>query len=350
MGTNSNGKGTIMKTVKNGKVIVRRIGGISPAPIDATSKPTGRQAPRIAAVGHDVITVTPAMAESFLSGQLPNRNLRDNSIERYARDMQAGAWHLNGESLIFSGTEDEVRKGKQEAGLLDGQHRMWAVVYGNVPVTFLAVWGVPAESRESIDTGDKRSFGDVLAMKGSLNSHVMAGAARWWHWYDTAFDTIKSGAVSVRPTHAELMQAVKAHEASLADASSIVGGSKGRRVLSPSIAAFVVSGAIENGYRDQAVHFMQILGNGTDNESEEYEWGPTHPVYHLYQKLIQQRTDKTRTPSLVTAAYTMKAFHAFANKQVMKTLRWATASERSEAFPRFEPKNKPLKAVKARKV
>lgn len=330
----TNGNGTVVVS-KAPAPFTRRPGGKNLAAIDASAKPTSRLAPRIAGIGSAVITITPAMAERYLEGKLPNRNLKEPDIERYIRDIKAGAWHLNGESMIFSGNEDAVRNGWAQAGLLDGQQRSWAIVLSGTPIQTLVSWGVPPESMESIDTGAKRSFGDVLTIKGRKNSASMAGAARWMWWYDNAFDTVRSGAVAVKPTHNELAVTVEKHPY-LEEASAIAMASKARTFISPSISAFVVTGAIEVGLRAEAIQFMDVLGKGMDPSRE---WGTTHPVYHLYQRFQSQRNNakEKKTPSLVACALMLKAFNSYAAGEEMRSLKWNyLSSEKPEPFPRFE--------------
>lgn len=58
------------------------------------------------------------MAETWLSRNSNNRNLRGQVIASYARDMKSGAWVLNGETVKIA----------SNGQLLDGQHRLNAVV------------------------------------------------------------------------------------------------------------------------------------------------------------------------------------------------------------------------------
>jgi hypothetical protein len=322
----------------NDSTVRRRPGGRNVAPIDATARPTSRIAPRIESIGHAVITVTPAMAAKYLEGKLPNRTIKNDQIDRQVRDIKAGAWHLNGEPFIFSGDEQSVRRGLPEAGLLDGQQRSWSIVEANIPVTTLVVWGVPPESMESIDTGSKRTFGDLLTIRGNNNSTLIAATARWWYWYDTAINTNKAGSASIRPTHHELTETIENHPSITKAATIIASNKKARLLLTPGIGAFVVSGAMEHGWDEEAERFVHVVGAGMDDRGE---WGLSHPLYHLYQKLQANRANESKMPTTVVAAYEIKAFNAFAFNRPMRALKWQHLSDKPEPFPQFEkrPKN-----------
>jgi hypothetical protein len=92
-------------------------------------------------------TITPKMAitmleESKKSGGR-NRNLRDRAVTRYADDMIAGRWQDNGQPIVFNGS----------AMILDGQHRLHAIVKSGIPQRTLVVRGVEGDAMLTIDTG-----------------------------------------------------------------------------------------------------------------------------------------------------------------------------------------------------
>lgn len=64
--------------------------------------------------------ITPETAKSWLLKNVHNRPLRDGLVTTYATDMANEQWQSNGESIKFS----------SEGELLDGQHRLAAVIFG----------------------------------------------------------------------------------------------------------------------------------------------------------------------------------------------------------------------------
>lgn len=121
----------------------------------------------------EIITVTPAMAKEWLTRNTNNRNLRKRDIFNYARDMAAGQWLMNGESVKFS----------TDGQLLDGQHRLHAVIQAGVSVPMLVITGLPPETQYTMDAGIKRTAADALNLDGQKNAVVLASVLRRiWMW------------------------------------------------------------------------------------------------------------------------------------------------------------------------
>ncbi|MEH7879332.1 hypothetical protein V7799_17715 [Rhizobium laguerreae] len=72
--------------------------------------------PQLTALKVKAVMVTPEMAENILAARGPNRNVSASVINKYARDMLAGRWQLNGQTIKIS----------KDGQLLDGQHRLEA--------------------------------------------------------------------------------------------------------------------------------------------------------------------------------------------------------------------------------
>lgn len=120
-------------------------------------------------VGSQILDVTPAMASEWLRDAHQNRKVRTTFVSRLAEAMRAGEWRSNGQPLIFS-----------DAGrLLDGQHRLLAVVESGETVRFLIVRGVPEAAMVTIDRGTKRSFSDFLEIHGYSAGRLVSAAVRF---------------------------------------------------------------------------------------------------------------------------------------------------------------------------
>lgn len=113
--------------------------------------------------------VTPELAERWLKRNLKNRNVRPQTVARYARDMKAGKWHLDGTPIKFSA--DRV--------LLDGQHRLAAIIESGATITTAVVVGIDPTAQAVMDTGRARTAADMLAINGEKNTTTLAAAARF---------------------------------------------------------------------------------------------------------------------------------------------------------------------------
>lgn len=112
--------------------------------------------------------VTPTMALAWLENAAKNRNIADSTVRRYGADMEAGRWTLNGQGIIFD------INGK----LVDGRHRLTALVATNSEVRMLVVRGAKPEAFETMDSGRGRTLANTLGIEGHKNAAATSAAAR----------------------------------------------------------------------------------------------------------------------------------------------------------------------------
>lgn len=103
--------------------------------------------------------ITPDMAREYLSVNKNNRSLRSDKVDTFARDMENGRWELSHQGIAFA----------ESGELIDGQHRLHAILRANVPVQMMVTRGIPAASMQIIDRGDSRTVHDVLTIQYQKN-------------------------------------------------------------------------------------------------------------------------------------------------------------------------------------
>jgi len=114
------------------------------------------------------ILVTPELAKEYLSHNTSNRVLNKRYIGKYVNEMKKGLWTLSNDAIIFS-----------ESGvLLNGQHRLTAVVQSGVTCEFLVGFGFPESTFNVLDSGKARSGGDVFRCNGIHNGTTLASIIR----------------------------------------------------------------------------------------------------------------------------------------------------------------------------
>lgn len=114
----------------------------------------------------ELVTITPEMAKDWVSRGTNFRSTKEARIASLASAIEAGHWELNGETIKFS------RRGH----LMDGQHRLSAIVKAGIPCPSFVVYGIP-EGRE-IDRGSKRTLAQQLSYEGVPNSATVAAVCR----------------------------------------------------------------------------------------------------------------------------------------------------------------------------
>lgn len=139
----------------------------------------------------EIVDVTPQLAETWLSRNPNNRNVRRAVVDSYARDIEAGRWRLNGETIKFG----------PGGVLLDGQHRLSAVAQTGTTVQMVIVRDLSNDVMATVDTGAKRSYGDALKLAGEDNTSTLAAVIRRAVMWERGMRT-NTGAI--KPTALEM--------------------------------------------------------------------------------------------------------------------------------------------------
>jgi len=120
-----------------------------------------------------VQTITPEDAKVLLQTNVNNRNLSRRRVIMYANDIKRGMWKLTGDSIKLAKNPktNEVR-------LIDGQHRLHAIVEAGVPVQTVVATGLDEDAFSVIDRGKTRTYNDVLGMSRIKNANTVASVIR----------------------------------------------------------------------------------------------------------------------------------------------------------------------------
>lgn len=165
-------------------------------------------------------TIDPNRAHMYLeraanAGQ-KQRHLSEKRVERFANAMLAGQWHLTHQTIGLD----------SEGVLIDGQHRLAAVVQSGTTQQFLVVYESDPETFDVIDTGTARTAGDTLAIAGYTNVNVLSASARMLMAYDTIKGTKNTlGSASSKMTTADVLRLVESKRGELLMASTGEGAS-----------------------------------------------------------------------------------------------------------------------------
>ena len=117
----------------------------------------------------EFINVTPRMAQDWLAFNKSNRRISLPVVEAYANDMRAGAWRLTHQGIGFA----------DDGTLIDGQHRLHAIVKAGFPVMLAVTRGLSSAAQEVVDAQKPRSVSDQLSLIDGLPSaNKYAGACR----------------------------------------------------------------------------------------------------------------------------------------------------------------------------
>lgn len=102
-----------------------------------------------ATIKAEVKQVTPAMAEKWLKKNHPkNRKVSWNRVTSFANDMRDGKWELTHQGVCFD----------KEGFLIDGQHRLYAVIEAKTSVDMFVVHNSRGNIDQPIDHGFVRNL------------------------------------------------------------------------------------------------------------------------------------------------------------------------------------------------
>lgn len=98
-----------------------------------------------------VETITPEKAKQYLEQNTNNyRKLSPSKVTQYANDMMAGQWEENGEPIQFA----------ENGVLLNGQHRLAAIVKSGVTISMPVIRGI-SNDVSLFDIGKARTAKDI---------------------------------------------------------------------------------------------------------------------------------------------------------------------------------------------
>jgi hypothetical protein len=120
--------------------------------------------------------ITPEIATRLIedSKDIRNRNVSDGHVKWLAEQMKTGKWVLNGEAIILD----------DEGQIVDGQHRLWAVIESGTTIESLVTRGVDRKGFATIDTGNARTAANVLNIVGKKDANALGAALSLIHRHE----------------------------------------------------------------------------------------------------------------------------------------------------------------------
>lgn len=261
-------------------------------------------------------TIDPRKAQKFLDTMGPNRPTQLKASQRIADAIQNGEWEVNGETIKF---DDEGR-------MIDGAHRCLAVTLAGKGIKTFVTHGLNKVSFDTIDTGRKRTVGDVFAKHGEENCNMLAAAVAWLYRFQ--LKAVQCGG-RITPTHRQSM-AILAENPSLRD--SCIWGQRCKRFLPSSVTA-VLHYLFAKKDQEDAEFFFEHLATGEELSRSSTK---TSAIHVLRARLEDNRASLTKLPASIVIAITIKAWNAMRSKRVVKTLRLTKGGDKPEDFPEIQ--------------
>ena len=144
--------------------------------------------------------VTPAIAEKLLTSNRINRRVRNEKVKEYANEMSLGKW--------MEDTGETIKITKC-GNLIDGQHRLLAIVLSQTPTYLHFSEGHDYEIFKVLDTGAIRSANDVFLIDGITGSNRLPSTITFYNNLKEGFNSHKQRRTS---TNNSLLEQYKSNE------------------------------------------------------------------------------------------------------------------------------------------
>jgi hypothetical protein len=246
--------------------------------------------------------ITPERAREYLGRNLNNRRIRKPSVACLARAIRQDEWQLTHQGIAFN----------CDGSLIDGQHRLLAIIEANKAVPMYVTRGAPKDTVRVIDAGTIRDDTDAANVSGlpEVTRNQVAIARRMKGGADFQFN--------LKFTRGEMLDFIREHLAAIQFASVGGGGHTN------SVVRSVVGRAWYSVNRDRLRQFMEVLASG------EMEGKADLAAISLRDQIIKSAKNYvTGDGRCVLYRKTETALRAFVERRPLKVL----AESKVERFP-----------------
>lgn len=258
-----------------------------------------------------MVTVTPEMATELLERNGHNRPLSEAHVQRIAGQIRAGKWRFNGDTIKIADTMD----------VLDGQHRLWAVIEARKPIDTILVYGIAKDAFATIDTMRKtRSGSDILSLIGvDRHAKYTAEGLKWLlRWQRKTLTEYR--APKNRIENSDVEEAFHNHPKMVNAVDRVI---KIRRIANPSIMSFLYY-VFYSQNAELAEQMIYTLENPERIALSD-------PFFRLRSYFTADHL--SHKDPLMTIALTIKAANAAKQGKKIDRLYWRSQGDKPEPFP-----------------
>jgi hypothetical protein len=272
---------------------------------------------KIPSRGIEQRSVTPEEAADLLKRNASNRQLREDRVELYVRELVDGNWGF-ADSMIVIGRDGVLK---------NGQHRLTAIVKSNVTMPNVTIqWDAPNDAQKYADRNRPRSGVDDLRIAGVKNALEVSAITSLLVRYEDD-KTLLSSSVRNRiisPSEREIAMAVYPE---VFEAAHLVvhlrSGLGNARLGSHAAVGFVFTLGLRR-FHEETRQFVELIRTGEDPN-------PSSPTRRLRDHFLGGRASGQ---TLTVAAIVIKAFNDFLSGTTRKSpYQWRA----DEKFPELGP-------------
>ena len=258
------------------------------------------------------VVIDPGLAVELLKGNVANRALTKSKVNKYAEDMRSGNWTADTAECI---------KLTSNMRLLDGQHRLSAIVESKKAVEMFVAYNVPETAMNNIDTGLTRSTKNIFELNGIQNAQTISSvvkkylAYKFFKWNTGTNDPVKQMEITNKQALDEYNSRQEFwHEliAKFAKCRATFKNVEVTYLISWYALCYDISPELTS------VYFTTLIsGIGFTNEKD--------PIYLFRQFLIEKAQTKNRSMNF---ALFVKSWNLTKKKQAISILRYVALQEK----------------------
>lgn len=309
-------------------------GGCSPLPFFYYRKESAMRYQVKKLTGHDCevfwLQIDPEDAKKLLdkSEGMNFRKLDSRRVSKYAVAMKSGHWTPRSGAIIILDTDGR---------LINGQHRLRAIIEAGVPVHSLVLVGADRLDDQNTDRGKPRLTSDYLAKEGHANATTLAAVLRLLWQLEMGIELGRGGADNSLdvPTAMALMKR-HPHIAGFLKSQGNYG-----RLIPGTIVSFVAYvGWMESGMSLEAgmqafYEFRDGLRFSTHNGVMLPE---RSPLAVLHKRTVKAKRAGVSLPRKSQIALSVMAWNAWIEGRSVGFLRWRSEGAKAQEFPTWVTK------------
>lgn len=213
----------------------------------------------------EVVWVTPFLAQEWMLLNTKNRRVRERNVKKLEEAMREGGYCLTHQGIAFS----------ENGNLIDGQHRLLAIISTGIPCWMWVVFDVPKGAELFIDQLLNRSDTDNLVIDDFETNERITQTA------NMAIDGIKTGTVKHKHSITVLRRFISEHRQAL---EFSVGN------LTGSAAPIFVRAAVVRAFATHDVQrlrlFCELITRG---EADEYKSATDNAAIKLRNWILESK-------------------------------------------------------------
>jgi hypothetical protein len=266
----------------------------------------GDPIPTPAGIAWNAIHIDPALAAHlFAQNRDNNRGKHDQHLDLLVSDLRDDRWRLTPGPVVFD----------EDGRLIDGQHRLLAIMRSGVPAWTVVTFGWDRETIHFLDLGAKRTGGDMLRINDVKHSGLVSSTISRRFRYGDALVSghrMVNSVISVPAVEAEFANdnAFWVHAAKVGHETH----TSLRRGLTATVFA-VVAALIEEVHPGTAEPFFDEVTNPTV---------PGSPAWEVKQRYHQARyTEREFLDRRLPIEFLIRAYNA-----------WSGAEKKFRGYPK----------------